>query len=699
MGRRVAQTSVGGPAGEGRRRVVIEGVAPEIDCGAFPIKRTVGERVVVEADIFTDGHDAVACALLWRAEDEEAWCRAPLVALVNDRWRGEFVVTRLGRWLYTLEAWVDHFETWRRDLGKRLEAGDDIETELLVGAELVEAAAARATGEAAWRLSAAVRRLRAPGDPLERAGHALGEELAALMAAHPDLRHATRYERELAVVVDRERARFSAWYEVFPRSTSPEPGRHGTFADLVRRLPYIADMGFDVLYLPPVHPIGRTNRKGKNNALVAGPDDVGSPWAIGGPEGGHKSILPALGTLADFRRLVAAAADHGLEVALDIAFQASPDHPYVAEHPEWFRRLPTGAIRHAENPPKKYQDIYPFDFDSEDWAGLWRELKSVFDFWIEQGVRIFRVDNPHTKPFAFWAWLIEALKAEHPDVILLSEAFTRPKVMYRLAKLGFSQSYTYFAWRNARWEIEEYFTELTRTSVREFLRPNLWPNTPDILTEALQHGGRPTFIARLVLAATLGASYGIYGPAFELMENRAREPGSEEYLNSEKYEIRHWSLERPDSLAPLIARINRIRRENPALQSDRSLRFHRVDNDRLICYSKLSIGGQPFEAVGADAVAAFERQRTGAAGTAGPGVPARLEGESNLILVVVNLDREYTHSGWVDLPLQELGLDPTRPYQLEDLLADARYTWHGHWNYVELNPHLLPAHIFRITQP
>ncbi|HET9982295.1 MAG TPA: alpha-1,4-glucan--maltose-1-phosphate maltosyltransferase [Longimicrobiales bacterium] len=695
----MAATSAGGPSGEGRRRVVIEGIDPEIDCGEFPIKRTVGERVVVEADIFTDGHDEISCALLWRAEDDGAWCRAPLTALVNDRWRGEFVVTRLGRWRYTLEGWVDHFKTWRRDLEKRIDAGQDVETELLVGAEIVDAAAARASGEAARRLGAYARRLRGPGDQLDRAGHALEDELARLTAAHPDLRYATRYERELGIVVDPERARFSAWYEVFPRSTSADPARHGTFADLERRLPYIADMGFDVLYLPPVHPVGRTHRKGKNNALVAEPEDVGSPWAIGAQDGGHKSILPELGTLADFRRLVAAAADQGLDVALDIAFQASPDHPYVREHPAWFRHLPDGAIRYAENPPKKYQDIYPFDFESEDWAWLWRELKSIFDFWYDQGVRVFRVDNPHTKSFPFWAWAVPALKAEHPDLILLSEAFTRPKVMYRLAKLGFSQSYTYFAWRNAKREIEEYFTELTRTKVREFFRPNLWPNTPDILTEALQHGGRPTFISRFILAATLGASYGIYGPAFELMEHRPREAGSEEYLHSEKYEIRQWNLARPDSLAPLIARINRIRRENPALQSDRSLRFHRVDNDRLVCYTKHSIGGQPFEAVGEEAAAAFARRNGFGGAELGGGLAGPGDGESNLILVVVNLDREYTHSGWVDLPLQELGIDPSRPYQLEDLLADARYTWHGHWNYVELNPHLMPAHIFRVTQP
>jgi starch synthase (maltosyl-transferring) len=464
------------------------------------------------------------------------------------------------------------------------------------------------------------------------------------------------------VVVDRERARFGTWYEMFPRSCAADPGRYGTFRDCEARLPYIADMGFDVLYLPPIHPVGHTNRKGKNNSPAARPQEPGSPWAIGSEVGGHKAVDPELGTLQDFRRLIDKAKEHSIEIALDIAFQCSPDHPYVTEHPTWFHRRPDATIQYAENPPKKYEDTYSLDFETEDWQELWEEMKSIVLFWIEQGVRIFRVDNPHTKPFAFWEWLIDEVKRDHPEVILLSEAFTRPKIMYRLAKLGFTQSYTYFAWRNTSWELTQYFTELTQTEVRQHFRPHLWPNTPDILTEYLQSGGRPAFMARLVLAATLGANYGIYGPAFELCESRPREPGSEEYLDSEKYEIKRWDLDRPDSLKEFIARVNRIRRENPALQSDWHLSFHRVDNEQLICYSK------------------------------------RTEDGANVILVAVNLDPHYTQSGWVELDLEELGLDSTQPYQVHDLLGDARYLWNGPHNYVELNPHVLPAHIFRLRR-
>ncbi|MGH9336441.1 MAG: alpha-1,4-glucan--maltose-1-phosphate maltosyltransferase, partial [Vicinamibacteria bacterium] len=491
---------------------------------------------------------------------------------------------------------------------------------------------------------------------------ALSAEIALLMGRHADRSRSTIDDKGLAVTVDPERARFSTWYELFPRSTASEPGRHGSFRDVERRLPVIAGMGFDVLYLPPIHPIGAAFRKGRNNAIVAQEDDVGSPWAIGSPEGGHAAVHRELGTIEDFRHLVARARDLDIDIALDIAFQVSPDHPSVREHPSWFRRRPDGTVQYAENPPKKYQDIYPFDFESEDWQSLWEELKRVFTFWIEQGVTVFRVDNPHTKPFRFWEWLIAAIKRDHPEVIFLSEAFTRPKVMYRLAKLGFSQSYTYFAWRNARWELVEYLTELTQTEVREYFRPNFWPNTPDILTEYLQTGGRPAFIARLALAATLCASYGMYGPAFELGENQPREPGSEEYLHSEKYEIRRWEIDRHDSLRELIARINRIRRANPALQWNERLRFHAVDNEQLICYSKTS---------------------------------ADLD---NVILVVVNLDPRNTQSGWVDLDLAALGLGWNEPFRLHDLLANAYYTWQGARNYVELNPHVIPVHIFQVQR-
>jgi starch synthase (maltosyl-transferring) len=645
---------------DGRQRVVIEGVWPEIDAGRFPIKRVVGEPVVVEADVYCDGHDRVAGVLRWRHHAESAWRETPLEYVDNDRWRASFTPDALGRWCYTLVAWVDRFQSWAHDLAKRVAAGQDVRVDLLIGAELVAAAAARAMGADAERLRAMATVLREGSDAA--VALALGDELAQLMWRHADRRFATTYDRELGVVVDPERARFSAWYELFPRSTAREPGRHGTFADVMARLPYVRDLGFDVLYLPPIHPIGRSFRKGRNNSPTAAPGDPGSPWAIGGPEGGHTAIHPELGTLDDFRRLVARARDLGIAVALDLAFQCSPDHPYVREHPEWFRWRPDGTIQYAENPPKKYQDIYPFDFESDAWPALWGELNRVVRFWIAQGVQIFRVDNPHTKPFAFWEWLIADIKRDHPEIIFLSEAFTRPKVMYRLAKLGFTQSYTYFAWRQTKQELTEYLTELTQTPVREFFRPNFWPNTPDILTEQLQRGGRPAFVTRLVLAATLSSNYGIYGPAFELLEHRPLEPGREEYLDSEKYEIKCWDWDSPTSLRELIARVNTIRRQNPALHSNERLRFHPVDNDQLIAYSKQSADG------------------------------------ANRILVVVNLDPQWRQSGWLTLPLAELGLPADAPFTVHDLLDNARYRWQGPANYVELHPHERPAHIF-LVQP
>ncbi|HEX9015575.1 MAG TPA: alpha-1,4-glucan--maltose-1-phosphate maltosyltransferase, partial [Chloroflexota bacterium] len=499
------------------RRVVVEGVEPEIDCGRFAIKRTVGDSVAVEADVFADGHDELSAVLLHRKEGEQGWDEVPMEPLFNDRWRASFVVQELGTYHYTVEGWVDRFRSWRRDLAKKAAAGQDVSVELLEGAGLVESAAGRAGGTDASSLRAWASRLRNSALLAEaRVAEAEGDELSRLMSAHPDRSGAARYRRELSVVVERPRARFSSWYEMFPRSASAEPGRHGTFCDVVDRLPYVASMGFDVLYFPPVHPIGRSFRKGKNNNPICEPGEPGSPWGIGSEEGGHKAVHPELGTLEDFRHLLAEAARYGIEIAIDIALQSSPDHPYVSEHPEWFRHRQDGTIQYAENPPKKYQDIYPLDFESARWRELWDEAKSILLFWIEQGVRVFRVDNPHTKPFDFWEWLIREIKGAYPEVIFLAEAFTRPKVMHRLAKVGFSQSYSYFAWRNTKWELTEYFNELTRGPAKDYFRPNLWPNTPDILTEFLQHGGRAAFISRLVLAATLGASYGIYGPAFEL---------------------------------------------------------------------------------------------------------------------------------------------------------------------------------------
>jgi starch synthase (maltosyl-transferring) len=645
------------------QRVIIDRVRPEIDSGRFPIKRTVGEKIKVRADIITDGHDAISGLLLFRHEGAARWQAALLKGFSNDKWKASFKVTELGRYVYTLCAWLDRFKSWRRDFAKRLEAGQDVAMDLPIGAALVEETLARAPApQQAW-LAACAQELRSTRSQEPRARLALDPKLLARMErCLPDRTQMTFYPKTLAVVVDPIKARFSAWYEMFPRSCSPTSGAHGTFADCEARLPYISAMGFDVLYLPPIHPIGTTHRKGRNNSPVCEPGDPGSPWAIGAAEGGHTAVHPELGTLEDFRKLVRRAESYGLDVAMDLAFQCSPDHPYVREHPEWFRRRPDGSIQYAENPPKKYEDIYPLHFECAESRALMDELLRVVRFWIEQGIRFFRVDNPHTKPFGFWEWLIGEVKRSHPDVIFLAEAFTRPKIMQRLAKLGFSQSYTYFAWRHTAWELKKYFSELTQTEVAEVFRPNLWPNTPDILTEYLQNGGRPAFAARLILAATLGANYGIYGPAFEVCEDRSRKPGSEEYLNSEKYEIRTWDIDSPDRLSELIARVNRIRRENPALHGDRSLRFHSVDNEQLICYSKHT--------------ADF----------------------SNVILTVVNLDPHHTHSGWLLLTLSELGLEADKPFQVHDLLSGARYLWNSDRNFIELNPRVMPAHIFRVRK-
>jgi starch synthase (maltosyl-transferring) len=647
----------------GRKRAIIKNVKPEIDSGTFPIKRAIGEKVVVEADIFADGHDALSCVLLHRKESDASWTETAMSYLGNDLWRGEFTVTELITYRYSVQAWVDKFKSWRNGLSKKVEAGQDVSVDLLIGADLMAEAGERAAGPDAKKLEQLAAILRSKDEPLKKKIKlTLDDKNGALVARYPDRGLATDYERELQVVVDRQRAGFSTWYEMFPRSSSAEPGKHGTFKDCQARLPYVAAMGFDVLYLPPIHPIGRSHRKGKNNSPTAGPDDPGSPWAIGSKDGGHKAIHPELGTLEEFRQLMTAAQKSGVEIAIDIAFQCSPDHPSVKEHPEWFLWRPDKTVQYAENPPKKYEDIYPFDYEGDRWQELWAELKDVLFFWLDQGVRILRVDNPHTKPFRFWAWLIAEVKKEYPEVIFLSEAFTRPKVMYELAKLGFTQSYTYFAWRNTKWELTRYFTELYQSDVREYFRANLWPNTPDILTEYLQMGGRPAFMARLVLSATLGANYGIYGPAFELCENRPREFGAEEYLDSEKYEIRHWDLNRPDSLKDFIARVNRVRRQNPALQSDWNLLFHPVDNEKIIAYSK------------------------------------NTDDLSNIVLVVVNLDPHHTHTGWLELDLEALGILPQQSYQVHDLLGDARFLWYGARNFVELNPQVVPAHIFRLRR-
>ncbi|MCA1561605.1 MAG: alpha-1,4-glucan--maltose-1-phosphate maltosyltransferase [Acidobacteria bacterium] len=646
------------------RRVVVEHVRPEIDCGRFPIKRVVGETVSVVADIHADGHDALAAALLYRRCGEEAWQETPMTLVTNDEWTAAFRVDALGRYEYTIEAWIDRFATWRHALSVKFGAEQDVSADLLEGIELVrEVREVREVPEGEDD-GDVLRKADILGDSAisvaERVTVALDARLQRVMAARADRSRGTRYDHVLDVIVDRERARFGAWYEMFPRSAGPDPTRSATFGEAAALLPYVASMGFDVLYLPPIHPIGRSFRKGRNNSLNPAPGDPGSPWAIGAEEGGHTAVEPGLGTLKDFDRFVAAARRQRLEIALDIAFQASPDHPYVREHPEWFRHRRDGTIKYAENPPKKYQDIYPMDFESAGWQELWQELKRVIEFWIGHGVKIFRVDNPHTKPYRFWHWTLGEIKRNHSDTIFLSEAFTRPKVMRYLAKAGFSQSYTYFTWRNTKEELTEHFTELTQTEVREYMRANLFANTPDILHVYLQRGGRPAFKIRFVLAATLGASYGIYS-GFELCENEPVKPGSEEYLDSEKYQFKPRKFDQPSSLAEWIGRINAIRRAHPALQRDWGLAFQQTDNPQLLCYSKESEDG------------------------------------TDRLLMVVNLDPEHMQHGFVRLPLTQWGLTPEVTIQVEDLLSGERYFWRGEWNYVRLDPESNTAHILKVT--
>lgn len=655
---------------EGRKRVIIEEVQPRVDCGDCPAKRIIGDVVTVTAAVFADGHDHVAGRLLYRHDKGRHWRFAPLHFVNNDVWSASFTVDRIGTWHYTVEAWVDHFGTWCADLKKRLDAQHDptadpitasqnIPLALRIGADHLQRTLPRVKGPDATLLNQILVSLRWLADQkTDLTDHPLCDEIIALVNQYPDPSLTTRYHQDLSLWVDRERARFSTWYELFPRSTAPDPSKHGTFSDVEALVPEIAAMGFDVLYFPPIHPIGDAFRKGPNNNVIAAKGDPGSPWAIGSKLGGHTAIHPELGTFDDFEHLVSTCNANQMELALDIAFQCSPDHPWVTEHPDWFIQRPDGTIQYAENPPKKYQDIYPLNFESPSWRALWQALHDVFSFWVRHGVTIFRVDNPHTKALPFWEWCLAELRKKHPEVIFLSEAFTRPHVMYALAKAGFTQSYTYFTWRNTSDELREYFEEITKPPVTDFFRPNLWPNTPDILHATLQNGGRIAFMQRVILAATLAANYGIYGPAYELGENLPAKPGSEEYLNSEKYQIRQWDRRASHSLAPLISKLNHIRRENPALQSDGSLRFHSADNPHLLCYSKMA--------------------------------------GDNLILVVINLDA-HEQAGWIDLDLDHLGIEQ-QAFDVEDLLSGAHYQWHGRRNYVALRPETMPAHIFHITR-
>jgi starch synthase (maltosyl-transferring) len=642
-------------------RVVIEGVCPQIDAGRYAAKRCEGERVRVEADIFKDGHDLIAARVVYRGPGDEKWSSARLgYEFSADRWYGEFDVTRIGVWEFTVEAWPDHYRTWRSDLVKRLEAEQDVRSELLEGAALLAKAAAAAAGKAKSRLQSAQRELADTEVELDaRLRVALSEAVLEDTFGPHDAAELTRFDRVLQVVVDRPRAGFASWYEFFPRSETDDHRVHGTFESAARRLPDIAALGFDVVYLPPIHPIGRTHRKGRNNSRVAEKDDVGSPWAIGAAEGGHDAVHPALGTIEDFDRFVRAASDVGVEVALDFALQCSPDHPWVREHPEWFFIRPDKTIRYAENPPKKYEDIYPLNFWCKDRVGLWNACRDVVLYWIEHGVKTFRVDNPHTKPLAFWEWLIADVKKRHPEVVFLAEAFTRPKRMRSLAKLGFTQSYTYFTWKNSAAELREYLTELTQSEMAEYYRPNFFANTPDILHEYLQHGGKAAFLIRLLLAGTLSPIYGLYS-GYELCENVAVRPGSEEYLNSEKYQIRVRDWNAPGNISREIALLNRLRRDNPALRQLANLSFLPTDYDGILAYRKSAPG--------------------------------------NELVVIVNLDPAQMHETMVTLPLSDLGLPEDRPFEVEDLLTGSRYSWRGARNYVRLDPSERVGHLLRVCE-
>jgi starch synthase (maltosyl-transferring) len=642
---------------DARHKIVIEAVEPQLDCGRYAVKREVGDVLEVSADIFKEGHDAIAAAVRYRAEDEAEWLECRMRFVDNDRWAGTFPLTRNLRYLYTVVAWTDGFGTWASDLRKKHDAGQDIATELVEGVQMVAAAVERADGADRARLAALLAELQDAPTLAERVAAALAPELLHLMERYPDRWDLTEFEHVLPVQVDRVAARFAAWYELFPRSASDDPARHGTFRDVVAKLPYVRDMGFDVLYFPPIHPIGLAHRKGKNNTLGAGTDQPGSPYAIGGAEGGHRDVHPELGTLEDFRALVEAARREGLEIALDFAIQVSPDHPYAAAHPGWFHVRPDGTIKYAENPPKKYQDIYPLNFYGADWEAQWREWRDVILFWVEQGVKAFRVDNPHTKPVQFWEWMIREVQRDHPEVIFLSEAFTRPKMMRALAKAGFTQSYTYFTWRNFKGEIQEYFTELTQGPMKEYFRGNLFPNTPDILPEFLQRGGRPAFMIRAVLAATLSSVYGIYS-GFELCEGTPL-PGREEYMDSEKYEIKAWDWDRSGNIRPLVTRLNLLRRANAALHEYDNLRFYGCDNDHVLFYGRMT------------------------------------EDRGSMLFFAVNLDPFQAHETTLWFPLDVMGIGVNDPWEVEELLTGERHFWQGSGQWVRLEPGA-PARVYRV---
>jgi starch synthase (maltosyl-transferring) len=643
---------------QGKQRVIISNISPEIEHGQFPAKATVGELLQISADIFSDGHDEISANVYMRMPNDETWIEQPMSAGLNDRWAAAFSPGKTGYYQFRLEAWIDHYKTWSHGLKKKFDAEQDIEIELQIGAQLLEQAkqypGADIKSLTAWQNS-----FLNPVKLSKVVQLAVDAKVYSEMYKHRDRKTVTAYPLTLLIEVERKKAAFSSWYELFPRSTAPEDREQGTFNDVINLLPRITKMGFDVLYFPPIHPIGEKNRKGKNNTLKAADTDPGSPWAIGNRTGGHKAIHPQLGTLADFKKLIKAARKQNIEISMDIAYQCAPDHPYVKEHPQWFKWRPDGTVQYAENPPKKYEDILPFNFETDDWQALWNELKSVIDYWIAAGVTIFRIDNPHTKAFPFWEWMIGEVRKQHPETLFLAEAFTRPRVMERLAKAGFNQSYTYFTWRTTKKEIEEYMTELTKTDRRYYFRPNFWPNTPDILTRELVEGGEKAHIVRVILAATLSSNYGIYGPVYEFGINQPQ-GDKEEYQDNEKYEIKHWDWKKYSRIGEIITRINTIRKANPALQSTWNIEFAHTSNDQIICYVK------------------------------------RHQPSGNMVVIAVNLDINNTQGAHVDLPFDKLGIKAPAEYRLNDLLSGEKYNWQNGLNYVELNPNRMPAHLFKL---
>ncbi len=638
----------------GKARVIIENVQPVIDGGLYPAKRTEGEHATITAAIFGDGHDHIRAHVVWKHEDEKDWHRIEMSPVVNDEWTATFTTSRKGLYAFYVEAWIDHFDTWYDGFRKKAQARVEVQVELMEGASFL-----RQLAKGNKRMLELADFLADVKNYSAAIATVQGEEFAAIVHDNPLIANQTQ-SATYQIISETKRARYSTWYEFFPRSSALEPGRHGTFRDCIKLLPRVAAMGFDVLYFPPIHPIGKVNRKGKNNNVRSEPGEPGSPWAIGSDEGGHKAIHKELGTLEDYKELIAQAKKLNIDIALDLAFQCAPDHPYVKQHPEWFRQRPDGSIQYAENPPKKYQDIYPFYFETDQWQELWEELKSVILYWIEQGVTIFRVDNPHTKPIPFWQWAIAEVHKQYPDVIFLSEAFTRPKIMASLAKAGFTQSYTYFTWRNTKQEIMDYVNELVHGPSRNYFRPNFWPNTPDILPYHLQHQGENIFIIRFALAATLSSNYGLYGPPYEFYESIPIE-GKEEYLNSEKYEIKNYDWKRTNRMTDIISMVNRFRKENEALQTTWNTLFCQIDNNQLLAYIKVT-----------------------------PDL-------SNCILTVVNLDAQHPQAGYVGLPKELLKLGDKINIKLHDLMTDEHYTWTQEWNYVNLNPHKMPFHLFRLS--